>query len=106
MVVKGVFGSKLPQTASHEGAGTVVARGSEVKNLEVGDRVMCGLNTHLCGKCRSCKGPEQNRHYCPNKGPMLGITGDGMFAEYCVTDAAQTNKLPDEVSFESAAPLA
>ena len=106
MVVKGVFGSKLPQTASHEGAGKVVARGSEVKNLEIGDRVMCGLNTHLCGKCRSCKGPEQNRHYCPNKGPMLGITGDGMFAEYCVTDAAQTNKLPDEVSFESAAPLA
>ncbi len=42
MVAAGVFASQLPQTASHEGSGTVVAVGDAVSSFEIGDRVMCG----------------------------------------------------------------
>jgi Zn-dependent alcohol dehydrogenase len=43
MVQAGTFSTKLPCTASHEGSGTVVAVGSDVKEFKAGDRVMCGL---------------------------------------------------------------
>ena len=106
MVSAGVFGSKLPITGSHEGAGTVLAVGSSVKNFKPGDRVMCGLMKGPCGKCRTCQGPEDYRHYCPNSGPSTGILTDGAFAEYLVCEANQSSKLPEKVSFETAAPLA
>jgi len=106
MVSSGKFSSTLPITGSHEGAGTVIAVGSSVQDFKPGDRVMCGLMQDGCGECRTCKGPEDYRHYCPNAGPGLGIKRDGAFAEFCVCDARQSNRLPDKVSFETAAPLA
>lgn len=36
---------------------------------------------------------------------MAGITRDGGFAEYCLLDSRTSAKLPDEMSFEQAAPL-
>jgi propanol-preferring alcohol dehydrogenase len=106
MVSSGKFGSSLPIIGSHEGAGTVIATGSEVKSFKPGDRIMCGLMRDGCGKCPTCEGPEDYRHYCPNAGPGLGIMRDGAFAEFLICDANQSNKLPDKVSFETAAPLA
>lgn len=106
MIASGVFRSPLPQTASHEGAGSVVATGSAVKDFNVGDRVMCGLTTHRCGSCVSCKGPEELWHYCTNQGRAPGISRDGAFAEYLIVDAKESNRLPAKVSFETAAPLA
>ena len=106
MVSAGGFGAPLPQTASHEGSRTVVAVGSAVKDFKVGDRVMYGQTTHRCGKCLSCTGPEDERHYCPNLEGHLGATRDGAFAEYLTCDSMETSVLPDKVSFETAAPLA
>ena len=109
MVQHGVFGSKLPQTASHEGAGTVVALGkdAEGRGFQVGDRVMCGLPFHPCGSCGDCLGPEGQTQYCTNVDPgHVGVHVDGCFAEYVKVDSRSTTKLPDEVSFLSAAPLA
>ncbi|MCJ1387794.1 hypothetical protein MMC18_000637 [Xylographa bjoerkii] len=106
MVARGSFHSRLPITGSHEGAGTVVAVGSAVTNFSIGDRVMCGLKTHRCMECRTCRGPEEYRNYCPNHDGDLGILRDGAFAEYAVCDARESNRLPDGVSFELAAPLA
>ncbi|MCJ1397076.1 hypothetical protein MMC11_000268 [Xylographa trunciseda] len=106
MVTRGSFHSRLPITGSHEGAGTVVALGSAVTNFSIGDRVMCGLKTHRCMQCRTCRGPEEYRNYCPNNDGDLGIRRDGAFAEYAVCDARESNRLPDGVSFELAAPLA
>ncbi|PVH85886.1 GroES-like protein [Cadophora sp. DSE1049] len=106
MVSKGIMGTKLPCVASHEGAGTVVKVGSAVKEFKAGDRVLCSLTYHRCGECADCKGPEQDRQYCANGGGYLGVTMDGSFAEYEVVDGRECCKLPDNLSFQSAAPLA
>lgn len=106
MVQSGVFSTKLPCTGSHEGAGTIAAVGSSVSNFKEGDRVMCGIPLRPCGSCQDCLGPENMTQYCGNTGGMIGVTTDGCFAEYVVADARCSTKLPDEVSFLSAAPLA
>lgn len=106
LVHSGAFGTKLPVTGSHEGAGTVVAVGSSVTDFKISDRVMCGLPFHPCGTCRNCTGPESWRQYCANIEGHSGVQRDGFFAEYALVDARSTTLLPDEVSFLSAAPLA
>ncbi|PBP25827.1 GroES-like protein [Diplocarpon rosae] len=106
MVADGIMGTKLPCIASHEGAGTVVKVGSAIREFQPGDRVLCSLTYHRCGKCRDCTGPEQDRQYCANVGGYLGVTVDGSFAEYEVVDGRECCLLPDNLSFQSAAPLA
>jgi len=106
MVQHGTFGTKLPVTASHEGAGTVVAIGDAVKNFKVGDRVMCGLPYHPCGRCQDCNGPETWRQYCTNIEGHSGVHRNGFFAEYALVDSKSSTPIPDEVTLESAAPLA
>jgi propanol-preferring alcohol dehydrogenase len=106
MVQNGVFGTALPLTASHEGAGTVVAVGEAVRNFSVNDRVMCGLPLHPCGSCHDCLGPEKQTQYCTHIEGHVGVTTNGCFAEYAKVDSRSSTVLPDEVSFMSAAPLA
>lgn len=100
------MGTPLPCTGSHEGAGTVVAVGSSVKDFQQGDRVMAGIVYHPCGTCADCLGPENYRHYCQYSGGYCGVSTHGFFAEYARIDATQAAKLPDKVSFKTAAPLA
>ncbi|KAF2157123.1 GroES-like protein [Myriangium duriaei CBS 260.36] len=106
MVKKGIFKPPLPCIASHEGAGTIVAIGPEVKHLKIGDRAMCGLPYRPCRVCPDCTGPENQTQYCNQIKKHCGVLGDGFFAEYAVADSQTTTPLPDKVSFESAAPLA
>ncbi|KAK6002898.1 hypothetical protein QM012_001648 [Aureobasidium pullulans] len=106
MVQHGTFGTKLPVTASHEGAGTVVAVGSSVKNFKLGDRVMCGLPYHPCGHCQDCYGPETWRQYCTNIAGHSGVHRNGFFAEYALVDSRSSTPIPSQVTLESAAPLA
>jgi propanol-preferring alcohol dehydrogenase len=106
MVQHGTFGTKLPVTASHEGAGTVVAVGDAVKNFKIGNRVMCGLPYHPCGHCQDCYGPETWRQYCTNIEGHSGVHRNGFFAEYALVDSRTSTPIPDEVTLESAAPLA
>ncbi|ORY09300.1 chaperonin 10-like protein [Clohesyomyces aquaticus] len=106
MVLEGSMGTKLPCSGSHEGSGTVVAVGSSVKGFKPGDRVMSGILYHGCGECGDCKGPENYSQYCAHSGGYCGVTTDGFFAEYARIDAKFAAKLPDRVSFETAAPMA
>jgi D-arabinose 1-dehydrogenase-like Zn-dependent alcohol dehydrogenase len=106
MVASGVFNSNLPQTASHEGSGTVVAVGSSVSSFTIGDRVMCGIPLHPCGECDDCTSPtESRRQYCAQAGG-IGVTTHGCAADYVIADERFATRLPDSVSFLSAAPLA
>jgi propanol-preferring alcohol dehydrogenase len=106
MVSESITGTKLPCIASHEGSGTVVKVGTAIKEFEIGDRVLCSLTYHRCGLCADCIGPEVNTQYCPNVGGYLGVTLDGSFAEYEVVDGRECCLLPDNVNFQTAAPLA
>lgn len=107
-VQQGIFSARLPQIAGHEGSGTVVAIGSDaIKRFQIGDRVMCGLPLHPCGTCVDCLGPVNQTQYCMNLGiGFLGLHTNGCFAEYVRCDSRTTTKLPDAISFISAAPLA
>ncbi len=106
MVTAGGFGTRLPCIASHEGTGIVVAFGTAVSNFQKGDRVMAGLPRNRCGHCHDCLGTDNYKHYCRNVEGYGGITLDGAFAEYMIADARESSKVPDRVSFETAAPLA
>lgn len=106
MVSAGVFGTKLPCTASHEGAGTVASVGSSVQGFSLGDRIMCGIFRNMCGVCSDCQGPENYSQYCPNNEGGIGVHIDGAFADYVIVDSRMACKLPDKVSFTTAAPLA
>lgn len=106
MVQAGIMGTQLPCIASHEGTGTVVAIGTEITDFKKGDRVMAGLPRNRCGHCHDCLGPEEYRQYCTNISGHIGVTQDGAFAEYVVVDGRESCMIPDEVSFETAAPLA
>lgn len=106
MVSAGRMGTPLPCTASHEGTGTVIALGSSVTDFAPGDRVMAGLPRDRCGHCSDCAGPDALRHYCDKIKGYVGVTLDGAFAEYMVVDARESSRIPDAVSFATAAPLA
>jgi len=83
----------------------VVAVGSDVKNFKESDRIMFGLWMNRCGKCTDCKGPENYQQYCVNV-KICGVNTDGSFAEYQLVDAREASRIPDNVKFEDAAPLA
>ena len=105
--VKGIFPIDLPVTASHEGTGTVIGFGSNVNRFKVGDRVVAGQTFGRCGDCEICNGPENYRHYCQKREPMMSVGGrNGAFQEYLVVDAREATKIPDGMSFVTAAPLA
>lgn len=105
--IKGVFPIKLPVTASHEGTGTVIGMGSAVTRYKVGDRVLAGQTFGRCGDCEICSGPENYRHYCEGREPMMSVEGrNGAFQEYLVVDAREASPIPDKLSFTTAAPLA
>lgn len=102
----GALDCALPVTASHEGTGVVVAKGDAVTRFDIGDRIMAGQTFDRCGKCDDCKGPENYQHYCEHQGPMMSTERNGAFQEYLVVDAKQACRIPDEMSFLTAAPLA
>ena len=105
--LKGVFPIELPVTASHEGTGTVLATGSSVTRFKPGDRVVAGQTFGRCGDCEICNGPENYRHYCEKREPMMSVGGrNGAFQEYLVVDAREASPMPDKMSFATAAPLA
>lgn len=112
MVLSGLMSpaSSLPYTASHEGAGTVVALGPSPNtnntNFKPGDRVMAGLPYQPCTTCPDCTGPETERHYCSNLAGYVGVNRDGAFAEYMLVDARTSVAIPPGVTFQTAAPLA
>ena len=67
-----------PRTVGHEFAGEVVAVGSGVADVHVGDAVS-GEGHLVCGRCRNCRAGR--RHLCIHT-RGIGVQVDGAFAEY------------------------
>jgi len=89
----------LPQTLGHEISGVVEQVGSQVLNVQVGERV-CLHYLVTCGECYYCT--SGNEQFCP-QGAMLGKHCDGGYAEYIAVPARNAVSIPDTVSFEQAA---
>lgn len=97
------FGSKQinpPRIIGHEGVGTFVEVGSEIKNFRVGDRVQIAPALG-CGTCSCCRKGHTN--LC-DKLTTIGFEYDGTFAEYMEVPAEafvqnHVSKVPDNLSF-------
>ncbi|KAI2611297.1 GroES-like protein [Hypoxylon fragiforme] len=106
MVAAGIFPNLPPMTASHEGAGTVAAVGAQVTDFRPGDRVMCGIQLGPCNACADCAG-SAHPQYCDRFAGHVGIIGaHGCFADFVRVDSRSSTKLPPQVGFLAAAPLA
>ena len=83
----------------HEFCGIIKAKGENVDQLEVGDRVVVNPNDY-CGKCVYCRKnlPNQCQHI-----EALGIDFDGAFAKYCVVTDKVAYKISKEVEADVAA---
>ncbi|WP_077329169.1 zinc-binding dehydrogenase [Virgibacillus siamensis] len=90
----------VPVTLGHEFSGVVVETGEGVTDFSVGDRVTSETTYSICGECEYCKTGDYN--LC-NHRKGLGTQQDGGFTNYLIARAESVHKLPDGVSFQSAA---
>jgi len=89
-------GITLPLVMGHECCGDVVAIGSDVQTLKVGDKI--ASETHIpCGTCYQCRNGEQ--HICNNL-KLFGIHMDGCFAEYARIPEIGARKIPEEIAYD------
>lgn len=90
-------------TVGHEMVGIVEQLGSDVKGVNVGDRVTVNVET-FCGKCFYCKHGYVNNCTSPHGGWALGCRIDGGQTEYVRVPLAEQglNRIPDSVSDEQA----
>lgn len=77
----------------HEFVGVVEEVGSEVRGLEVGQRVS-GEGHITCGHCRNCRAGR--RRFCRNT-VGVGVNRPGAFAEYVAIPATNVFPVPDEI---------
>ncbi len=91
----------LPRTPGAEIAARVLKVGAAVRDWIPGDRVAVQSNL-FCGTCEFCQRGEES--LCLNS-LLLGVQVDGGFAEQVLTPARSLVRLPDQVTFETAAGL-
>jgi alcohol dehydrogenase len=94
---------RVPHVPGHELAGEVVALGSAVRALSIGDRVTVPFVSG-CGACAPCgRGDPQvcDAQFQP------GFTHWGSFAEYVALHYAERNvvRIPEALSYDAAASL-
>ncbi len=99
-ILSGDYHAQPDTILGHEAAGVITAIGDAVKGFKVGDRVVLDP-TYFCGRCRMCR--TNRRNHCEHKGSTeTGVSSDGTFAEYHVTDSSFLRLIPDHVSFDEA----
>lgn len=91
----------LPRTPGCEVAGEILAVGADVRGWCPGERVAVASNL-FCGRCEFCARGEES--ICL-RGQLLGVERDGGFAEQVAAPARCLVRLPEGVSFETAAAL-
>lgn len=89
-----------PVILGHEFAGLIVETGPETTLFKVGDRVVGEPHTQACGQCYLCR--TGNIQICPMKrSPGWGI--DGAFTRYLKMPERLLHRIPDNVSYDTAA---
>jgi len=92
----------LPHISGTDAAGEVIAIGSEVKNIEIGDRVV----SHGNMSCRICKYCTSGREYDCRQRKIWGFETGPLWGGYCeVTHLPEENvvKIPKNVTYDEAA---
>ncbi len=92
----------LPLILGHEIVATVVQRGSEATELQVGERVGVPWLGWTDQTCRYCQ--QQRENLC-DAALFTGYTLDGGYAEYVVADERYCFRIPERYSDVHAAPL-
>ena len=106
----GICGSDIPRvlhngvhfypiTVGHEFSGEIAALGSNVKDVEIGERVTAAPLVP-CQHCEECEQgfPAMCTHYS-----FIGSRQQGAMAEYVAVPARNVVKIADNVTFEQAA---
>jgi 2-desacetyl-2-hydroxyethyl bacteriochlorophyllide A dehydrogenase len=88
---------RYPCIPGHEWSGTVAEVGSNVHDLEPGERVVCeGIIP--CNRCRRCRAGETN--LCETY-DQLGFTRGGGYGEFVLAPRHVVHRLPEGVSFDA-----
>ena len=90
-----------PLIPGHEFCGEVAAYGDEVTSVKEADFVSAEMHV-ACGKCLQCRTGEA--HICQNV-KIIGVDGDGAFAEYVVIPESNIWKLDPAMPQEYASIL-
>jgi len=100
-LVSGDLGlDRLPLIPGHEPWGEVVAVGSRVSNVSIGDLVAVDPSLH-CGQCTPCRRGQGNM--CEAWG-AIGGTRSGAWADFVLAPSANAHRLPRDLPL-NAAPL-
>jgi 2-desacetyl-2-hydroxyethyl bacteriochlorophyllide A dehydrogenase len=92
-IAEGEFAPTLPIVPGHEFAGEVVALGTDVTGLRVGDQVAVDPSLY-CHECHYCRTGHDN--LCERWG-AIGVSVAGGAAEFAVAPMANCVRLPDSV---------
>jgi fatty acid CoA ligase FadD9 len=94
--------SKYPLVPGHEVVGEVIAAGSMVKNIKVGDKVGVGWFAGSCMSCSECM--QGSQHLCIDRETTIKPNNGG-FADYVRSHWAWAVPLPDGIDMSKAGPL-
>jgi propanol-preferring alcohol dehydrogenase len=93
---------RYPVTPGHEIVGRVVALGSAVVDVRLGERVGVPWLAHTCGECGACRRGLEN--LC-ERAKFTGYTSPGGYAEFVTADARYCLRIPERYDDAAAAPL-
>ncbi|KAF2692043.1 GroES-like protein [Lentithecium fluviatile CBS 122367] len=93
------FGVRSP---GHEGAGIVVALGSNVTNWKIGDRAGIKPAYDACFDCELCWAGKET--YC-DQSPQIGLQFPGSYQQYVLSPARYTQRIPEGVDDFIAGPI-
>lgn len=94
--------TRFPLVPGHEIVGIVEEAGSDVAELQRGDRVGVGYQQEACFECSFCKqGIEQ---LCPNQ-KVIAVDRYGGLAEHIVVDSRFAFRLPPQLDSARSTPL-
>jgi alcohol dehydrogenase len=91
---------KLPLVVGAEASGEIVAVGSDVTGLHIGDRVVA-YGALTCGICKACR--EGRDNLCENVGGVMGFHIDGFARDLVNMPARLLVPVPPGVSHRDAA---
>ena len=95
-------GITFPRIPGHEVAGIIDEVGTGVTNWQKGQRVGVGWHGKQCGQCLPCRRGDFGN--CERL-QITGIHFDGGYQKYMLAPIEGLAHLPEELSFEEAAPL-